>query len=112
MLLAGLTRVAGSGAPLAGGALIGGALIVAGVAGGLPALRQLVPAGTLSARPGLPATILSRGLLTFAFFGADAFVTLAITTVLHHSTTTASIIITGSTLAWTAGAWVQARLNE
>ena len=38
--------------------------------------------------------------------------TLAITTVLHHSTTTASVVITGSTLAWTAGAWVQARLNQ
>jgi len=79
---------------------------------GLPALRRLLPSGTLSARRGLPATILSRGLLTFAFFGADAFVTLAITTVLHHSTTTASVVITGSTLAWTAGAWVQARLNQ
>ena len=87
-------------------------LLLAGVIVGLPALRRLLPAGTLSARRGLPATILSRGLLTFAFFGADAFVTLAITTVLHHSTTTASVVITGSTLAWTAGAWLQARLNE
>ena len=61
------------------------ALIIAGVAAGLPALRRLVPAGTLTARPGLPATILSRGLLTFAFFGADAYVTLAITEVRHRS---------------------------
>jgi MFS family permease len=87
-------------------------LLLAGLVVGLPALRRLLPPGTLSARRGLPATILSRGLLTFAFFGADAFVTLAITTVLHHSTTTASVVITGSTLAWTAGAWLQARLNE
>jgi MFS family permease len=87
-------------------------LLLAGLFVGLPALRRLLPPGTLSARRGLPATILSRGLLTFAFFGADAFVTLAITTVLHHSTTTASVVITGSTLAWTAGAWLQARLNE
>jgi MFS family permease len=87
-------------------------LLLAGLAVGLPALRRLLPAGTLSARRGLPATILSRGLLTFAFFGADAFVTLAITTVLHRSTTTASVVITGSTLAWAAGAWMQARLNE
>ena len=112
MLLAGLTLVAGSGAPLAGGALIGGALIVAGVAAGLPALRQLVPAGTLTARPGLPATILSRGLLTFAFFGADAYVTLAITAVRHRSPVVAGLAVTGATLGWTAGAWVQARLSE
>ena len=94
------------------GALAAVLLPLAGLLVGLPALRRLLPSGTLSARRGLPATILSRGLLTFAFFGADAFVTLAITTVLHHSTTTASVVITGSTLAWTAGAWVQARLNQ
>jgi MFS family permease len=107
MLLAGLTLVAGSGAVLVGGALIAG-----GVAGGLPALRRLVPPGTLTARRGLPATILSRGLLTFAFFGADAYVTLAITAVRHRSPVVAGIAVTGATLGWTAGAWVQARLSE
>jgi MFS family permease len=107
MLLAGLTLAAGSGAVLAGVALI-----VAGGAGGLPALRRLVPAGTLTARPGLPATILSRGLLTFAFFGADAYVTLSITAVRHRSPVVAGIAVTGATLGWTAGAWVQARLSE
>ena len=61
---------------------------------------------------GLPATILSRGLLTFAFFGADAYVTLTITTVRHHSTLMAGAVVTASTLAWTAGSWVQARLND
>jgi len=86
------------------------ALALLGLAVGLPALRRLLPAGTLSAREGLPATILTQGLLTFAFFGADAFVTLAITTVLHHSITVASIAIMGSTLAWAAGSWLQARL--
>jgi MFS family permease len=93
-------------------AVAGGALAILGLSVGLPALRRLLPAGTLSAQRGLPATILSRGLLTFAFFGADAFVTLAITTVLHHSTTIASVAITGSTLAWAAGAWLQARFSQ
>jgi MFS family permease len=88
------------------------ALALVGLTVGVPALRRLLPVGTLGARRGLPATILSRGLLTFAFFGADAFVTLAITTVLHHSTTAASIAITGSTLAWAAGAWLQVRLGR
>jgi MFS family permease len=107
MVLAGLTLAAGSGAVLPGVALI-----LAGGAGGLPALRRLVPAGTLTARPGLPATILSRGLLTFAFFGADAYVTLALTAVRHRSPVVAGIAVTGATLGWTAGAWVQARLSE
>jgi MFS family permease len=113
MILAGLTLIAGSGGTAAAGtAAAGAALIVAGVAAGLPSLRRLVPAGTLSARPGLPATILSRGLLTFTFFGADAYVTLAITAVRHRSPLLAGIAVTGATLGWTAGAWVQARLSE
>jgi MFS family permease len=107
MILAGLTLAAGSGAVLAGlGLILGGAVV------GLPALRRLVPEGTLSARPGLPATVLCRGLLTFAFFGADAYVTLAITVVRHRSTVIAGLAVTGATLAWTAGAWVQARLSD
>jgi MFS family permease len=94
------------------GALAVGVLGAVGMCVAVPALRRLLPVGTLAARSGLPATILSRGLLTFAFFGADAFVTLAITTVLHHSTTTASVAITGATLSWTMGAWLQARLSD
>jgi MFS family permease len=107
MLLAGLTLAAGSGAVLAGLALIAAGGIV-----GLPALRRLVPPGTLTARRGLPATILCRGLLTFAFFGADAYVTLSITEVRHRSPLVAGIAVTGATLTWTAGAWAQARLSE
>jgi MFS family permease len=107
IFLAGLTLAPGSGT-----LLVGLALIAIGGAVGVPALRRLVPAGTLTARPGLPATILGRGLLTFAFFGADAYVTLALTAVRHRSPVLASIAVTGATLTWTAGAWAQARLSE
>jgi MFS family permease len=79
---------------------------------GLPALRRLLPPGTLTARPGLPAVILMRGLLTFTFFGGDAYVTLAITTLRHHTPVYAGLAVTGATLSWTAGAWMQARLND
>jgi MFS family permease len=107
VLLAGLSLAAGSGAIWAGLALI-----AAGAAAGLPALRRLVPPGTLTGRPGLPATIASRGLLTFTFFGADAYVTLAVTAVRHRTPVIAGIAVTGATMAWTIGAWVQARLND
>jgi MFS family permease len=107
MFLAGLTLAAGSG-----GILPGCGLLAAGAAAGLPALRRLVPAGTLAGRRGLPATILCRGLLTFAFFGADAYVTLSITVLRHRSPVVAGIAVTGATLAWTAGSWVQARLSQ
>jgi len=84
-------------------------LPIAGLALAIPALRRLMPGGTLSARRGLPAVMLARALLTFAFFGGDAFVTLTITTVLHHSTAVAGVAITLATLAWTAGSWLQVR---
>ena len=104
----GPSRAAASGWAVAGGCL----MIVAGGALGLPVLRRLMPAGTLSARPGLPTTMLSRGLLTFCFFGADAFVTLTITILRHRSPVLAGVAVTGATLAWTAGAWIQARLSS
>jgi MFS family permease len=114
LILAGLTLSAGSGSgpgrlvPVLGGL----GLAAAGLAAGLPALRRLVPPGTLAARAGLPATILSRGLLTFTFFGADAYVTLAVTAVRHRTPVVASLAVTGATVSWTVGAWVQARLSE
>lgn len=92
--------------------LVGLGLAAVGVIVGMAPLRRLLPAGTLRADRGLPATILSRGLLTFAFFGADAYVTLTITTLRGHSTLMAGAVVTASTLAWTAGSWVQARLND
>jgi MFS family permease len=114
LLLSGLTLVAGSRSHPglhAGGVLAGTGLIALGGLVGFPALRRLVPAGTLTSRRGLPATILSRGLLTFAFFGADAYVTLSVTTVRGRTPLVASIAVTAATLTWTAGAWVQARLS-
>jgi MFS family permease len=111
LLLAGLTLAAGSGAA-PGTIAAGGALIVLSGIAGLPALRRLVPPGTLTARRGLPTTILSRGLLTFAFFGADAYVTLTITVIRHHTPLLAGVAVTGATLAWTAGAWISARLGQ
>ena len=111
MILAGLTLAVGAGADRLGSVLGGLGLIAAGLAVGLPALRRLFPAGTLCARPGLPATILSRGLLTFTFFGADAYVTLAVTAVRHRTPVVAGLAVTGATVAWTIGAWIQARLS-
>lgn len=86
-------------------------LALAGLVVGFHSLRRLLPPGTFTAHRGLPATILSRGLLTFAFFGADAYVTLTITTVRHHGTVMAGAVVTVSTLAWAAASWLQARLS-
>lgn len=85
-------------------------LVAAGVAIGLRPLRRLLPAGTLRAAPGLPGAILSRGVLTFAFFGTDAFVPLVIQDVRHETVAYTSVVLTITTLCWTAGAWVQERM--
>jgi MFS family permease len=84
-------------------AIAGGALI------GLGPLRRLTPPGTLRGTAGVPAVVLSRGLLTFAFFGADTFIPHALTAGRGTSTLAGSIAVTLATLAWTSGAWVQER---
>ena len=85
-------------------------LVIVGAAALLPALSRLTPDGMLRARPGVPAAVLVRGLLTFAYFAGDAYVPLALTSVRHTSTTFAGLTLTVATVTWTAGSWVQARL--
>ena len=87
---------------------IGGAFAVAGLVIGVPALAGLLPAGALRAAPGLPASVLTRGFLTFAYFGAQAYVPLALIEVRGTSATEAGLALTVSTLSWTAGSWTQA----
>ncbi len=85
------------------------ALTATGLAIGIFALRRLTPPGTLLARPVLPAAVLLRGMLTFTFFGVDAFVSLALVGWRGLSATEAGIALTAATVTWTAGAWIQAR---
>ena len=83
-------------------------LVVVGVAIGTYAFRRLTPAGTLRAERGLPAAVLLRGLLTFAFFAADVYVPVALEDWRGTSATEAGLALTAATLSWTAGAWIQA----
>ena len=67
------------------------------------------PPGTLRLAPGMPAAVLVRGILTFAFFGADAYVSLTFQDVRDQPTWVAGVALTGATLGWTTAAWVQQR---
>lgn len=78
---------------------------------------SLVPRGVaavalraLRLRPGLPAAVAIRGLLTCAFSGVDVFLPLAITAVRGRSVLFASVAVTLTTLVWTMGAWLADRL--
>jgi MFS family permease len=103
LLLAGLTS--GEMLPLVVLGLIG--LLV-----GVFALRRLTPAGTLRAARGLPAAVLMRGIITFAFFAVDAYVALALVEWRGLSAAEAGIALTAATVSWTAGSWTQARFSK
>ncbi len=75
----------------------------------VPAFLRLVPRGTVRLAGPIPAAVGTRGVLTFAFFGVDAYVSLVLTSLRHTSTTLAGVALTAATLFWTAGAWVQER---
>jgi MFS family permease len=87
-------------------------LVVVGLVAGIPALLRLTPPGTLGARPVLPAAVLLRGILTCAFFGVDAYVTLALEEWRGLSAIAAGVVLTAATLSWTGGSWIQARNAE
>jgi MFS family permease len=90
-------------------------LLVLGVIGlliGLFALRRLTPTGTLRAARGLPAAVLMRGIITFAFFAVDAYVALALVEWRGLSAAEAGIALTAATVSWTAGSWTQARFSK
>jgi MFS family permease len=105
-------------------ALIAGtALVLGGLASGVPVLAavlvvvgapvasaafvRLVPPGTTRFAPGLPAAVAVRGVLTFAFFGVDAFVPLALTDGRGEDAWVGGVALTVATLTWTGAAWVQ-----
>jgi MFS family permease len=95
----------------------------AGQLGGVPALLlgvvavaavgvsgpHLLPAGTLLARPGLPAIIAVRGVLSAAFFAAEAFLPLLLSRERGLSPTVSGLVLTVAAVTWSAGSWFQGR---
>ncbi|MEZ5176919.1 MAG: MFS transporter [Acidimicrobiales bacterium] len=108
--------VLGVGAVLAGTADAPLGLAVVLVAVGLPAAAWafvgLVPPGPLCLRPGVPATVGVRGILTCGFFAADAYVPLAITDGRGAATWVAGAALSMASVLWATGSWVQARLID
>lgn len=107
------TRVAAGAAIAVAGLTADRWLLVPALAVGatlaLGPLSRLTPPGTLRGASGLPAAIASRGVLTFAFFGLDAFIPFALTNGRGTSTLAGSIAVTVTTVSWTCAAWIQDR---
>jgi MFS family permease len=85
-----------------GGSVIGLALLI-------PAFRRLTPRGTLVLAAGVPAAVLLRGVMTFAFFSGDAYIPLLLQTWRGTPATLTGLVFTGTTIAWTVATWLQAR---
>lgn len=77
-----------------------------------PALRILLPKGTLVARRGLPVTILARGLLAGTFFAVEGFIPLTLSVVHGYSPLEAGIPLTLSALGWASASMWASRHPE
>ncbi|MGN7149502.1 MFS transporter [Arthrobacter sp. SAFR-179] len=78
----------------------------------LVAVRPLVPAGTLTARRGLPSVILARGLASASFFGAEVYLPYLLIDQYGFPPTLAGLTLTAGALAWAGAAAVQGRLGS
>jgi MFS family permease len=87
------------------------ALALAAVAVALVAVRPLVPKGTLTARRGLPSVILTRGLASAAFFGAEVYLPYQLIDQYAFPPTFAGLTLTGGALAWAGASAIQGRLG-
>ncbi|WP_433143890.1 MFS transporter [Actinomadura nitritigenes] len=109
---AAIAAAAGAGLLLYGLGRTGWAMLPAALAGlaglgyGLP---RLLPAGTLRMRRGLPSVVVVRGLLSGAFFGADSFIPLTLTSLHGFSPTKAGVVLTVGALGWSAASQIQGR---
>lgn len=85
---------------------------LAGIAALVPSLRVLMPRGTFSARPGLPATVLMRGVFAAAFFGVEAYVPLTLTAVHGFSPAMSGIPLTVGAIGWASASHWQGRRTD
>ena len=83
--------------------VVGGAILL------VHAAPVLFPRGTLRAQPGLPAVVAGYAGLLSAFVGIEAFLPLVLDRVHHVSATVAGLILSGGTVSWSIGSWVQAK---
>lgn len=85
------------------------ALGLVGLALAVPALRALLPAGTVSGGTGMPAAVAIRGLIAFGFFGCDALIPLGLASLRGVPPSRVGFALTAGALAWVAGSWLQDR---
>lgn len=75
-------------------------------------LRRLLPAGTATGRPGLPAVVLCRALIAGAYNTVDVYLPLALTVVHHATPAFAGLPLTAGALGWSATSLWQGRYPD
>ncbi|RED76323.1 MFS transporter [Cohnella phaseoli] len=88
---------------------LGIALLIVGLALMVQPLRKLLPAGTLTLRPGLSSLIASRGLFFAAYVCTQNFLVLALTDTKGMSADRAGLIVASAAMSWSVVAILQAR---
>ncbi|MDX6742471.1 MFS transporter [Actinocorallia sp. A-T 12471] len=91
---------------------VGAVISAVAIAVALVAVRPLLPRGTLVARGGLPAVILTRGLVSAAFFGGDVYLPYLLTERYGFAPALAGLSLTVGGLTWAGASAVQGRLGE
>lgn len=76
------------------------------------AARPLLPAGTVRAARGLPATVLSRFVVAGAFFGSEIYLPYLLQEDYDFSASQAGAILTGAGVSWAVASWLQGRLGD
>ncbi|MFC5370070.1 MFS transporter [Arcanobacterium bovis] len=75
-------------------------------------MRPLLPAGTLSGKRGLPASIFFRGLINGTYITVELFLPLLLKEVHSFSPTSAGFVMTVGSITWAAGSWWQGRVTN
>lgn len=93
------------------GAASVGWLLLAAMAGiaMLRGLAPLLPPGALRLARGAGAVVAARGAVFAAFVGVEAFLALALTDLHGLAPARTGVVIATGAIAWTFGAWAQAR---
>ena len=78
----------------------------------LVALRQLLPAGALRARRGLPSVIGTRGLMSASFFAAEAYIVFVLEENWGLTPGVAGLALTAVGITWATASQVQSRLGD
>lgn len=88
---------------------LGPLVLCACLAAALAVIRPLLPAGALFARRGLSATVLTRALISGAFFTTEVYLPYMLRDDYFLAPDMAGLILSGSTLNWFLGSAFQAR---